>query len=131
MVNPATLQRYRKKLLELRDGIVAEGDLEIEPGRKDAAAVGTDDDAQPLTEMSQTIASTRNRARTDVLARVAVALQRMEEDPDSYGLCVECDEPISPRRLELLPYVELCVECQQEVDGAQKPGRRRHLTDYR
>ena len=29
----------------------AEGDLEIEPGRKDATAVGSDEDEQPLAEI--------------------------------------------------------------------------------
>ena len=35
-----------------------------------------------------------------------------------FGLCIECEEPIPAKRLELMPYVELCVECQQATDGA-------------
>jgi DnaK suppressor protein len=80
--------------------------------------------------MNQVIASKRNRARTDVLARVKRALERLEQNPDDFGLCDECGEPIG-KRLEAMPYVELCVECQQERDGAAKLGRRRHLTDYK
>jgi DnaK suppressor protein len=92
--------------------------------------VGTDEDAQPLAEMSQTIASSRNRERTVELRLVAAALKRMEDAPESFGLCVECDEPISAKRLELRPYVELCVECQQEHDPARGVARK-SLTDYR
>lgn len=126
----ARLQRLRDKLLELRATLLREGDIEIEPGRSDAAAVGTDEDAQPLTEMNQTIASSRNRERAAVMARVNAALARIDEAPDSYGLCSECEEPIGAKRLELMPYVELCVECQQERD-APRGGTRKSLTDYR
>ena len=67
--------------------------------------------------MSQSIASSRNRNRAGVLARVLAALARLDDDPDSFGNCAECEEPIAAKRLELMPYVELCVECQQAKDG--------------
>jgi DnaK suppressor protein len=129
-VTPAARARFLKKLQDLKAELLAEGDIQIEPGRADAVAVGTDQDAQPLAEMSQTIASSRNRERTVVLRLVTVALGRLETEPDSFGLCVECEEPISEKRLELRPYVELCVECQQSRD-APRGGSRKSLTDYR
>ena len=47
------------------------------------------------------------------------ALKRLETAPDDFGLCGECDEPIG-KRLQAMPYVELCVDCQQEKDGSPK-----------
>ena len=129
-MTPAARARFRQRLLDLKTELLAEGDVAIEPGRTDAAAIGTDEDAQPLAEMSQTIASSRNRERTVVLRLVTMALRRLEEGPEAFGLCVECDEPISEKRLELRPYVELCVECQQSRD-APRGGSRKSLTDYR
>jgi DnaK suppressor protein len=129
-MTPATRNRFKDKLLALKDEMVREGDLEIEPGRVDAAAVGTDEDAQPLTEMSQTIASSRNRERTVIMRQINVALARLENEPEMYGLCVECEEPISDKRLDLRPYVELCVECQQAKDKP-RGGARKSLTDYK
>ena len=81
--------------------------------------------------MSQTIASTRNRTRAAVLSRIVAAVARIDDDPDLYGLCSECEEPIAAKRLDLMPYVELCVECQQAQDGPRRPGGRRHLRDFR
>ena len=130
-MEPAALKRYRQKLLDLKAEIVSGGDIEIEPGRKDPAAVGSDEDEQPLTEMSQAIASSRNRSRSDVLGRVVAALTRLDDDPEMFGLCTECEEPISAKRLDLMPYVEHCVECQQATDGPRKAGGRRHLRDFR
>ena len=93
--------------------------------------MGADEDEQPLAEMSQTIASSRNRNRAGELARIQAALARLDQDPDGFGLCAECEEPIAAKRLELMPYVELCVECQQAKDGPRQPVGRRHLRDYK
>jgi len=130
-MNAAARDRHRARLLALKAEILAEGDVAIEPGRQDPTAIGADEDDQPLAEMSQAIASSRNRNRSGVLGRVVAALARLDADPDSFGLCTECDEPIPAKRLELMPYVELCVDCQQAADGKRATGGRRHLRDFR
>lgn len=40
------------------------------------------------------------------------ALSRL--DAGDYGICTNCEEPIDPRRLEALPYAELCVSCADQ-----------------
>jgi DnaK suppressor protein len=130
-MDTAARERYRRRLLALKAEMLLEGDIEIEPGRQDVTAVGNDDDAQPLVEMSQAIASSRNRTRAQVLARVIAALARLTDSDDAFGLCLECEEPIAAKRLDLMPYVELCVDCQQAKDGPKRPTGRRHLRDFR
>lgn len=44
------------------------------------------------------------------LARVVAALRRV--DDGSYGLCVDCGEPIDHRRLLALPATPFCTACQ-------------------
>jgi DnaK suppressor protein len=80
--------------------------------------------------MGQVIASKRNRARTDILLRVNRALARIENEPDAFGLCRQCEEPIG-KRLQAMPYAEYCLECQQASDGTRVPDRRRHLLDFK
>jgi len=130
-MDAAARERYRKRLSELKAEMLSEGDIEIEPGRQDPTTITVDDDAQPLVEMSQAIASSRNRNRAQVLARVIAALGRLTDSDDAFGLCVECEEPIAAKRLDLMPYVELCVECQQAKDGPKGPTTRRHLRDFK
>jgi DnaK suppressor protein len=130
-MDAAARERYRRRLLELKAEMLSEGDIEIEPARQDPTAIAVDDDAQPLVEMSQAIASSRNRNRAQVLARVVAALARLGDSDDAFGLCVECEEPIAAKRLDLMPYVELCVECQQAKDGPKAPTGRRHLRDFK
>jgi DnaK suppressor protein len=129
-VKASELTHWKQRLLALRAEILAEGDVAIEPVRKDETRVGSEEDEQPLVEMSQVIASKRNRERTASLVRVNRALARIENEPEMFGLCRECEEPIG-KRLEAMPYAEFCVECQQTSDGAQQPGRRRHLLDFK
>ncbi|MDX2022020.1 MAG: TraR/DksA C4-type zinc finger protein [Deltaproteobacteria bacterium] len=119
------IERLRADLHKLRDALLAEGDLPIEP-----ATDKTDDDEAPLAEMNQVIASKRNAERAATLKRIAAALTRLENDPDDFGNCVECGDPIG-KRLLALPYVDLCLQCQEEQDGSPKAGRRRHLMDFR
>ena len=38
----------------------------------------------------------------------------------SYGVCVDCEEPIASRRLELVPEADRCVVCQQAKDERDK-----------
>jgi len=58
--------------------------------------------------------------------RLSAALDRMNEG--EYGACVECDEPISPARLQALPEVQTCVRCQDRLErlGRPRPTGRRH-----
>ncbi|HXT96449.1 MAG TPA: TraR/DksA C4-type zinc finger protein [Polyangia bacterium] len=130
-MDAGALERHRQHLLALKAEILAAGDIAPEGARRDATAVGNDEDAQPLAEMSQSIASSRNKNRAGTLGRVVAALARLEEDPESFGLCVECEEPIADKRLGLMPYVDLCVECQQAKDGPRHKSGRKHLRDFR
>src|SRR5213594_3384507 len=51
--------------------------------------------------------------------RLSAALDQLSEG--EYGTCVECEEPISPARLQALPEVQTCVQCQ---DRLERLGRR-------
>ena len=53
----------------------------------------------------------------DELARLRA---RRQPVGDSLTHCAECDEPIPEKRRAALPGVKLCIDCQQERDGAHK-----------
>lgn len=62
-------------------------------------------DAMQQQEMAQAEA----RRRTSDLARIDIALKRIDED--EYGWCAECGEPIAYKRLEIDPAAALCIGC--------------------
>jgi DnaK suppressor protein len=48
------------------------------------------------------------------LTEVEAALQRLENG--TYGKCLDCDQPINPERLRILPSATLCIRCQQQQE---------------
>jgi RNA polymerase-binding transcription factor DksA len=49
-------------------------------------------------------------AAAQQLAETDAALARLVDG--TYGLCANCEIPISPERLEILPAARYCVDCQ-------------------
>jgi DnaK suppressor protein len=56
-----------------------------------------------------------NRNTIDVrhLREINDALHRI--DTDQYGICLECEEPISTKRLDAVPWAKYCVTCQESI----------------
>ena len=48
------------------------------------------------------------------LREVRAALRRI--DVGTYGICEECEEPISPKRLAAVPAAAFCIRCQETFD---------------
>lgn len=129
-MDAATRKRLRARLSALRDELITAGNIDIPPARTDVVSQPDDDEA-PLTEMTQTIASSRNRERSERLEAIDDALARIDDDPDEFGLCETCEEPIGSKRLELMPWVTLCVACQDKIERENRaPGGRKNLLDY-
>ncbi len=57
--------------------------------------------------------------------RLRQKLQLVERALDAienghYGICEECEEPINPKRLLIMPFTLLCVRCQSELERRAK-----------
>jgi DnaK suppressor protein len=79
----------------------------------------TSDDADAVADADRTHALARNSG--NLLREVNAAIQRL--DAGTYGTCDRCGRAISRRRLEVLPYASLCIECQEAAERGG-PGRR-------
>ena len=93
-------------LLRNRDGIAIE---------KSADQM---DEIQYATERDLAI---RHVDRDSTLLReVKAAIARI--DDGSFGDCLECDRPISPKRLAAVAWAQLCIQCQEKSDREGTPG---------
>jgi len=120
---------YFKKLLERkRHEFVSGGDQKAEPTHQENER--PDDDMQPLAEMSQVIASSRNQGRSDTIDAIEECLATIQKCPKDYGLCESCEESIPPKRLEIMPWASLCVKCQSQEEVRSRGVTRNNLTDY-
>ena len=127
----AKLRSFEAMLRERRDKIIAEGPQKIEPNRKDEADVGVaDEDAQALSEMLQTLASTRNREGAREVAEIDRALRKLKDTPDEFGVCEDCGDDIAEKRLGVMPFARFCAECQAANDPKRNVARK-SVTDYK
>ncbi|MGC4051413.1 MAG: TraR/DksA C4-type zinc finger protein [Paludibaculum sp.] len=57
------------------------------------------------------------------LRAARAALRRMDEG--TYGICLNCEQEIGPRRLAAMPAASLCIICQEETDTLDNTAGRR------
>jgi len=60
--------------------------------------------------------------RSRVLPEVERPLQAIAEG--AYDICIDCEEPISLKRLETIPWASRCIGCQQRLERREAEDRR-------
>ncbi len=65
-------------------------------------------------ELSMNIVSTEQ----EVLYQIDDALKRMDEG--TYGICQQCNSPITMSRLKAVPYASMCIKCQRAKEQKNK-----------
>jgi DnaK suppressor protein len=51
---------------------------------------------------------------SNMLRQIRRALGRIADG--SYGVCLHCEEDISPKRINAVPWAAYCIKCQEQVD---------------
>jgi DnaK suppressor protein len=113
-----TLNKFRKTLLEEKQRIMNNS----KNAMRAELAVSPDDlpDETDLaaSEINQNLVfKLRDRERL-LLGKIDEALARIEEG--TFGVCLECEEPIEPRRLEARPVSTLCIACKEAEEHKEK-----------
>ena len=95
-----------ERMLLNRDGIMIE---------KTADAL---DEVQHAAERDLAIHNLNRES--NLLRNVRLALDRLEAG--SLGVCAECEEEISPKRLIAVPWAPFCLQCQEQADRNHNNG---------
>ena len=64
---------------------------------------------------------------SNLLRNVRAALRRI--DDGAFGICVHCEEEISPKRIAAVPWTPFCIGCQEQADRAQEEGNAETLEE--
>src|SRR6185295_3650139 len=91
--------KFKKALEAIEAELLGKTKPNIEKNRASPEEAGTREDEQPLNEMIQSIASNRNRSSAATLGQIRRALEKLKEEPDSFGECEECGDDIPLGRL--------------------------------
>lgn len=73
----------------------------------------------------ESVLATQRDLAVDTLNREAAVLRLVTEALEriatgEYGVCMECGEPISAKRLAALPWAALCLKCQEAADRRER-----------
>jgi len=69
---------------------------------------------QALTSIMESLRTSLQDAEVDEYKRIAKALEMIEQGV--YGICTDCKEAISPKRLKLFPDAVRCLICQEVLE---------------
>ncbi len=119
------LKKFRGALLVERAKFAGEIRSIVREASKDLREASGDLSTHPLhmadissdtyeRELSMSLAS----AEQEVLYQIDDALTRM--DDGTFGICQQCDKPISMSRLKAVPYGPLCIACQRVQEQKKK-----------
>jgi len=114
-VKPAA---YRKVLVEKRENVMAGLGIKFDTLAK-MGRVAEEDRAQ--LSHDEFVSLRLNRLDYVQLKLIEEALDRIEAG--DYGICMSCEEPISAKRLQALPWAKYCVTCQQSLANLQDDAR--------
>ncbi|MBS1859978.1 MAG: TraR/DksA C4-type zinc finger protein [Acidobacteria bacterium] len=113
MLTKIKLASYRKilekKAEEVRRNMSAQKAAQL-VGRLD---VPSDEGDLSQQHHEEWIFLNRNTIDMRHLREINDALHRI--DTDQYGICMECEEPISGKRLDAVPWAKYCVTCQEAI----------------
>lgn len=86
---------------------------------RDAIAIEKSPDAlDEVQHAAERELAIRNLDReSNLLRNVRAALRRIDEG--IYGICMHCEEEISPKRLIAVPWTPFCIQCQELADQHQ------------
>lgn len=114
----ADLGRFRTMLEEKRAQIIANAQSTL---AEDMALDANDLPDEMDLASSEYLQSFQFRLRgreKSFLEKIDRALQKI--DRNEFGLCEECGEEISVKRLEARPETTLCIKCKEDQERAEK-----------
>jgi DnaK suppressor protein len=111
-----TVERFKRRLEEERERLeeqIEDYERELEEARLTESSSdrspdpGNAEASSMKLEYAKELSIEQNSI--DLLSKVSRALDRV--NAGTYGICESCGQPIPVERLDVLPYITLCVDC--------------------
>ena len=115
MLTKAELNKFKRILEDKRV------ELERVVSNRDAITIEKSADAlDEVQHAAERELAIRNLDRdSNMLRQIGQSLARI--DDGSYGICQRCEDEISLKRIQALPWAVYCISCQEKVDALEIP----------
>jgi DnaK suppressor protein len=110
-LNKAQTEEFHNILLDKRERLLEEArrtlstEMVIEPDER------MDEVDQASSEYMQAFSFRLRGRERFLMGKIEHALRKIESG--TYGMCEECDEQISLKRLQARPEAQLCIQCKE------------------
>ena len=112
MITKDHLEKIREELLARK--IVLEEELDRLSKEPASDNQSQDDGDQAVSSTLETLRNSIQNAEYDEFTRIEGALQAIEQG--TYGICQDCDQEISEKRLKYNPNAQRCLACQEAAE---------------
>lgn len=115
VVHDKKLELIRQELLERKrelDALLAQRTHET----TDQEAAGKDAGDQALSSTLEILNKSLQDNEYDEYNRIVQALSKI--DDGTYGICIDCNEPIQEKRLKYYPNAARCLVCQEMYEDS-------------
>lgn len=117
-MNKTQLKKFKKLLETKREEIVRKAQQTLEQDMSlDADDLPDEMDLASSEYLQAFTFRLRGREKT-FLDKIQKALERIEDG--SFGVCEECGEEISVKRLEARPETTLCIRCKEDQERVER-----------
>jgi DnaK suppressor protein len=117
-VNQKDLKRFKKILEESKKAVLSSARKTL----AEEATFDTDDLPDEIdlasSEYTQSMVFRLRDREKFLLEKIDKALERIQDG--TFGICEQCDEEISVKRLEARPVTTLCIRCKEEQEKEEK-----------
>lgn len=122
MANPALkkkdLKRFKDILLAKKEELLRNAQRTLDEGMTlDSDDLPDEMDLASSEYLQSFTLRLRGREKT-FLKKIDLALAKIENE--TFGVCEECGEPISIKRLEARPETALCIRCKEDQERIEK-----------
>jgi len=121
--------RLRRLLVEKRKEILKEikNDTSryIKGESKQLVDTALDDGDWSIVDLAEDINLKHLSSHRDDLQKLDEAIRKLNEG--TYGICEDCGDEISEKRLNILPYAIYCIDCKEKREKIEEMQRREGL----
>lgn len=115
-------EKLRRLLIQRREEILNEAMDEVKKFQseenKQIVETVLDDGDLSVVNLSEDIILKQLNSHRENLLKIDTALQKLKEG--SYGICEDCGDEISEKRLEVMPFAIYCRDCQEKKEIISK-----------
>ena len=103
---------------EIKEKLTAERDLLIEKLKGNDLSIDDAETPDPVDlavrNYSKNVQLAVSENESKQLALIDEAILRIEDE--EYGVCLNCEKDINPKRLAAIPWARFCLDCQELLE---------------